>query len=128
MFWKAGNKWENCHACAGLHSSFKLLFISQCYSHILFPLAILIERPGEYGFPKWLCVRFDRGKSHTPFIMKTTLIVSAQAEAAKIKQTPSSSPCLHLALNISSSFRKITAFTFRSQLHLLAKRFPTERL
>lgn len=56
--------------------------------------------------------------NHTPFTMKTTLVVSAKAEAAKIKQTPSSSPCLHLALNVSSSFRKITAFTFRSQLHL----------
>lgn len=23
------------------------------------------EAKGGYGFPKWLCVRFDRGKSHT---------------------------------------------------------------
>lgn len=58
--------------------------------------------------------------------VNTTLILSAKAEAAKIKETLSSSPCLHLALNISSSFRKITAFAFRSQLHLWGRQLQTE--
>lgn len=44
--------------------------------------------------------------NHTRFTVRTTLILSARAEAAKIKQMSSSSSCFHLPLNISSSFRK----------------------